>query len=326
MPGDDIESRGGGVKSNKGNNNNSHASFSSYPIENTASEWASWLVPMIVVANIVVFIVVMYINNCPEQNYYGFGGKCELSFLGRFSFQPGRDNPLFGPSSPTLEKLGALAWMKIVYKHQGWRLVTCIWLHAGVYHLLSNTISLLFIGIRLEQQFGFVRIGIIYMLSGFGGSILSSLFIHNSISVGASGALSGLLGAMLSVLLTNWTIYTNKAAALVTFFLLISLDIAIGLMPYVDNFSLIGGFLTGFLLGFILLPRPQFGWSGKRNLPSGPPVKSKYVLWQVSVVLLIAGFTVALVMLFRGENGFDHCHWCHYLSCVPNSIWSCDDK
>lgn len=55
-----------------------------------------------------------------------------------------------------------------------------------------------------------VRIGIIYLLSGFGGSVLSSLFIRNSISVGASGALFGLLGAMLSELLTNWTIYSNK--------------------------------------------------------------------------------------------------------------------
>ena len=48
-----------------------------------------------------------------------------------------------------------------------------------------------------------------YHLSGF-GSILSSLFIKNSVSVGASGALFGLLGAMLSELITNWTIYSNK--------------------------------------------------------------------------------------------------------------------
>lgn len=55
-----------------------------------------------------------------------------------------------------------------------------------------------------------MRIGVIYLVSGFGGSVLSSLFIQNNISVGASGALFGLLGAMLSELFTNWTIYTNK--------------------------------------------------------------------------------------------------------------------
>ena len=58
-----------------------------------------------------------------------------------------------------------------------------------------------------------MRIGIIYMVSGFGGSILSSLFIQHNISVGASGALFGLLGAMLSELITNWSIYTNKVTA-----------------------------------------------------------------------------------------------------------------
>lgn len=51
--------------------------------------------------------------------------------------------------------MGALDWYKIVHGHQGWRLISCIWLHAGVIHLLANMLSLVFIGIRLEQQFGF---------------------------------------------------------------------------------------------------------------------------------------------------------------------------
>lgn len=57
-----------------------------------------------------------------------------------------------------------------------------------------------------------VRIGIIFLLSGFGGSVLSALFIQNFITVGASGGLFGLLGAMLSELFTNWTLYTNKVS------------------------------------------------------------------------------------------------------------------
>lgn len=54
-----------------------------------------------------------------------------------------------------LEKMGALESTKVVNKHQAWRLITCIWLHAGVFHLLANMLCLVFIGIRLEQQFGF---------------------------------------------------------------------------------------------------------------------------------------------------------------------------
>ncbi|GMI76498.1 RHOMBOID-like protein 3 [Hibiscus trionum] len=334
MAGVDIESNRGRVKRNSNiYNNTSCDSASTYLIEDTETQWTSWLVPMFVVANISLFVVVMYLNDCPNRHRNHTGlvtGKCVARFLGPFSFQPLKENPLFGPSSSTLKEFGALEWTKVAVNRQRWRLITCIWLHAGVIHLLVNMLTLVFIGIRLEQQFGFVRIGILYLVSGFGGSVLSSLFIrNNNISVGASGALFGLLGAMLSELVTNWTLYTNKAMALLTLVLIIAVNLAIGIFPHVYNFAHIGGFLIGFLLGFVLLPRrPRFE---RRNLPAGTRLKSKYkayqyVLWVVSVVLLVSGFSVALEMVFRGENGNDHCHWCHYLSCVPTSRWDCNEN
>ena len=51
--------------------------------------------------------------------------------------------------------MGALDVSKVVDGHQGWRLLTCNWLHGGVFHILANMLSLLVIGIRLEQEFGF---------------------------------------------------------------------------------------------------------------------------------------------------------------------------
>lgn len=54
-----------------------------------------------------------------------------------------------------LQKMGALDVNRVVHRHQGWRLISCMWLHAGVVHLLSNMLGILFIGIRLEQEFGF---------------------------------------------------------------------------------------------------------------------------------------------------------------------------
>ncbi|XP_010278573.1 PREDICTED: RHOMBOID-like protein 2 [Nelumbo nucifera] len=328
MASEDLERGGAKNRANGGPPPTYYSS--SYYQDTPEKQWISWLIPAFVVANIAMFIVVMFVNNCPKKNL-GFDGKCVARFLGRFSFQPTKENPLFGPSASTLEKLGALQWYKVVHGHQGWRLISCIWLHAGVIHLVTNMFCLIFIGIRLEQQFGFVRIGLIYLLSGFGGSVLSGLFIqNNNISVGASGALFGLLGAMLSELITNWSIYTNKAAALLTLVVIVAINLAVGILPHVDNFAHIGGFLTGFLLGFVLLLRPQFGWIERHNLPANARVKSKYkayqyVLWLVALILLIAGFVVGLVMLFKGENGNKHCSWCHYLSCVPTSRWKCDN-
>lgn len=62
------------------------------------------------------------------------------------------------------------------------------------------------------------RVGALYVVSGIGGSLCSSLFVRTTISVGASGALFGLLGAMLSELLVNWTIYENKVCSVTLFF------------------------------------------------------------------------------------------------------------
>ncbi|KAG6535447.1 hypothetical protein ZIOFF_000420 [Zingiber officinale] len=207
--------------------------------------WTPWLAPTIVLANIAVFGVIMYVNDCPENT----PGLCVGLFLGR------------------LKKMGALDVQKVVQEHQGWRLLE--------YDLSKNS----------------------DLVRRFGGSLLSALFLKSNVSVGASGALFGLLGAMLSELLTNWTIYTNKLTALFTLVVIIVLNLAVGILPHVDNFAHIGGFISGFFLGFVLLIRPQFGWVNKKKVPHGyiaTKLKSKYtayqyVLWIFATMLLIFG-------------------------------------
>ncbi|XP_031396604.1 RHOMBOID-like protein 1 isoform X2 [Punica granatum] len=329
-------------------------------------KWAPWLVPCFVAANTTVFVITMYVNACPKNSVH-----CIAKFLGRLSFQPFKENPLLGPSSSTLLKMGALDVSKVVDRRQVWLLITCIWLHGGLLHLLANMLSLLIIGIGLEQEFGFVRIGMLYIISGLGGSLMSALFIQSNISVGASGALFGLLGGMLSELITNWTIYSNKVATSVTLLVVIAINLAVGILPHVDNFAHIGGFLSGFFLGFIILIRPQYSWITQKYTPPGftsstarPKFKMyQRTLWVVSLIVLVTGyfmpilctfvlylqlpyccvyrtsnhgfgfetciclihdrFTLGLIMLLRGVNANNYCSWCHYLSCVPTSRWSC---
>ncbi|KAK4480958.1 hypothetical protein RD792_011820 [Penstemon davidsonii] len=57
-------------------------------------KWVPWLIPLFVVANIIMFIITMYVNNCPKNSI-----SCVAGFLGRLSFQPFKENPLLGPSS-----------------------------------------------------------------------------------------------------------------------------------------------------------------------------------------------------------------------------------
>lgn len=77
--------------------------LSAYYVETSESQWTSFLVPMIVVANVVMFVITMFVNDCPHNiDTTGFGRnreECVAKFLGRFSFQPLRENPLLGPSS-----------------------------------------------------------------------------------------------------------------------------------------------------------------------------------------------------------------------------------
>ncbi|RLM69608.1 RHOMBOID-like protein 2 [Panicum miliaceum] len=249
-----------------------------------------------------------------------------------------------------LVKMGALDVSKVVHGRQGWRLLTCMWLHAGVVHLLINMLCLLFIGVRLEQEFGFVRVAAVYLVSGLGGSLTSALFIRSSVSVGASGALFGLVGSMLSELITNWSLYANKVAALVSLVAVIAVNLALGVLPRVDNFAHIGGFLSGFLLGFVVFIRPQFAWlinnqnqqrrvvaaAGAAAAPTAPGAGAsrrrrrnkhktyQYVLWVAAAALLVAGFAAAAALLFRGYDASRHCSWCRYLSCVPTRRWRCD--
>jgi len=134
---------------------------------------------------------------------------------------------------------------------------------------------------------------------------------------------------------------------LLTLVLVIVVNLALGLLPRVDNFAHIGGLISGFLLGFVFFIRPQFAWltqqgrvsavaaqpGGQPTAAAAPPVpvpvkrKHKtyqYVLWLAAAVLLVVGFTVATVLLFRRYNANEHCPWCHYLSCVPTKRWRCD--
>ncbi|XP_022147001.1 RHOMBOID-like protein 5 [Momordica charantia] len=273
--------------------------------------WFPWLMPLTFIANIAMFAFTMYQNNCPAVT----GPRRCLFYpeLGRFSFQPFQENPLLGPSINILKRYGALDRESVVEHGEGWRLISCIWLHAGVVHLLANMLSLLFVGIRLEQEFGFLRIGFLYLLSGFGGSLLSSLNINPvenpTISVGASGALFGLLGAMLSELITNWTIYSNKCAAMMSLILVIALNLAVGFVPHVDNSAHIGGFVSGFLLGFVLLMRPQFGYVNRKYIPAGSDVKRtakhqcyQYFLLVLALGLLIFGYASGLRRLYSNKT------------------------
>lgn len=209
-----------------------------------------------------------------------------------------------GPSAYTLDKLGALDSQKVV-DGEWWRLFSYMWIHSGLVPLLVSIIRLLIIGVPLEWQFGSAKFGTLYLLSGVGAGLVSCLYYHE-LSSGASGAIFGLIGGLLSEIITNWTIYENKCSAFLPLIIALVINISVVVSPQADNYAHIGGFIFGFLLGFVFLTRPQPGWTNqKHNLPGHEftNVKQKYKTYQrvlrfAALFLLIIGYVGCTVKVF----------------------------
>lgn len=115
---------------------------------------------------------------------------CIVLFIMMEVFSGGSTNSL------TLLKYGANLDV-LVKEGEYYRLFTCMFLHIGIMHLACNMYSLYVVGREVESLFGKIKYIIIYVLSGIFGSIMSIAFTHNTISASASGAIFGLLGALL---------------------------------------------------------------------------------------------------------------------------------
>ncbi len=149
---------------------------------------------------------------------------------------------------------GAAFFPLIVYEREWWRLFTCMFLHFGSEHLCNNMLMLGLMGMRLEHVLGSVRFGILYILSGLAGSLLSMYqemdVTDFSVSAGASGAVFGVVGGLIA-----WAIlHKGKVEGLTTKGLLFmaALSLYYGFSAEgVDNWGHIGGLLLGLLLGCV---------------------------------------------------------------------------
>ena len=130
-----------------------------------------------------------------------------------------------------------------------YRLLSCIFMHGGIIHLLCNMYCLYVIGPQVESFFGKIKYIVIYLLSGIIGSLMS-LSITNSISLGASGAIFGLLGSIL-YFGYHYRVYLSQAIKS-QIIPIIVLNLFLGFMLNgVDNAAHIGGLIGGVLVSMM---------------------------------------------------------------------------
>lgn len=154
-----------------------------------------------------------------------------------------------------LMRHGAMYPPFVIYSHQWYRLFTCMFIHVGALHLINNMVVLFFTGNRLEKEVGKIKYLLIYLLSGMGGGLLS---LYNmvktgelAVSAGASGAIFGVIGALLWIAIRN----RGKVGDLSTkgLAIMIALCLYYGFTSNgVDNWCHMGGLFTGFIVSFFL--------------------------------------------------------------------------
>lgn len=159
---------------------------------------------------------------------------------------------LWSPAGKDLWILGGKWGDSIFLEGEWWRLVTANYLHGGILHLVFNSMALATLGPLIEEAFGARRLFAIYTVSGIAGFLASAWFRPQSLSIGASGAIYGLLGfavvygrwragagaRALTDQLTQWLLY-----GLMMFFI-----------PGIDSIAHLGGLVPGGILGFLMNP------------------------------------------------------------------------
>lgn len=167
---------------------------------------------------------------------------------------------LFGDTEDAVFMLqhGAMYEPMVTQQHEFYRIFTSMFLHFGITHLLNNMVLLGALGWSLELEIGKMRFLIIYLVSGIGGNLLSLYFGISAetyaVSAGASGAIFGLMGALLYVVIANRGRLGRLSGRGMLFMVILSLYFGFT-SSGVDNWAHIGGLITGFVMAVILYRR-----------------------------------------------------------------------
>lgn len=166
---------------------------------------------------------------------------------------------------------GAMYWPAVFIQGEYYRVITYMFLHFGFSHLFNNMLVLAFLGDNLERALGKIKYLILYLGTGIAAGFASMgwncLQQREVVGVGASGAIFGVVGALVYVVAVNRGRLEDLSIRRLIFFVLLSLYSGLTSQG-VDNTAHIAGFISGFLMAVILYRRRSDS-GGKRN-PANP--------------------------------------------------------
>ncbi|KAF5375122.1 hypothetical protein D9758_000362 [Tetrapyrgos nigripes] len=194
--------------------------------------------------------------------------------------------------------------------NQWFRFIVPIFLHAGFVHLLLNMLAQLSIAAQIEREMGSGGFIITYFAAGIFGNVLGGNFALVGVpSVGASGAIFGTVAVTWIDLFAHWRYQYRPVRKLIFMTIELAIGVAIGYIPYVDNFAHLGGFLMGLLVGTTFYP------------VISPTKRHRAIMWgfRLAAIPLAIILFVVLTRNFYTSDPYAACSGCRYLSCFPTN-------
>ncbi|XP_029954285.1 inactive rhomboid protein 1 isoform X3 [Salarias fasciatus] len=245
----------------------------------------------------------------------GTKGRCEITSREYCDFMHGyfhEEATLCSQVACMDDVCGLLPFLNPEIPDQFSRLWLSLFLHAGILHCMVSVLFQMTVLRDLEKLAGWLRISIIYMLSGITGNLASAIFLPYRAEVGPAGSQFGILACLFVELFQSWQILERPWRAFAKLLAISVFFFSFGLLPWIDNFAHICGFVSGFFLSFAFLPYISFGRSDMYR---------KRV--QICVFLLVfLGLLSALAVLFYVYPV--KCDWCEYLTCIPITDKFCE--
>ena len=183
----------------------------------------------------------------------------------------------------------------LIIHGQYWRFITPIFLHINALHIGLNMLNLLVLGIFLERLVGHLRFLLIYLVTGIISIIASFYFAPQEISVGASGAIFGLVGAYSIFVLTHRRAFPGGGIfAIFWLIIVIGINLSIGFfIPNVDNYAHVGGLLSGCLLGWWFTP--LYKLSSTHKLTDMHALSRR---WPLALLTILGTLILACIALY----------------------------
>jgi rhomboid protease GluP len=192
-----------------------------------------------------------------------------------------------------LRGFGAKQNNLIAEQHEYWRLITAIFIHIGIIHLLLNNYALWIIGQEIERIYGSARFVVLYLVTGVIGSLGSYVFNPQATSAGASGAIFGLFGVMATFAFKYRREIPKRLSQEIRRRVLpiIAINLVFGFsVKIVDNAAHVGGLLAGIALA-LAVPYMR------------PTERITPLLWRALQMVCLVVIFISFVGAFRNYNG-----------------------